>query len=198
MTKEIYKKNGTNNIKNHKFFLFTKIPITRTWWFKSYLSYADSDFDIMHCIKQASDTSIMAMLDLTDKPEGDKNCDELILFYKENYCENYYNIYYDDIISYYAIRKIANSYAPDSQYCAFDYALNKAIRIYEKHFGDFYIFNSFSTFSKHISERYKCCKDFDSKAFDALCKSDMVDESKFMQLTFQGISRPVPTKTLCF
>lgn len=199
MKKIILTQQNEKNIKNHKFFIFSELPID--WnskkWFKGRIDFADSRSELMQILKDMSALSIMTKLGLTDKLVSDEQCDEYIEYYKKEYEDNYNQIYRCNIDAYYTIRQTTNDYINDAQNCNFNTAFDNSVKIYEENFNKFYVFDSFEVFYKHIADKYNRYNGFDDKAFDSLCKSDVVDESKFMRLTFQSCIIPLPMKVSC-
>lgn len=199
MNKQLIKNQSKGNIKNHNFFIFSEIPTSQKRCYKAFLDCADNKIEIMHGIKRSATLAIKAKLGLglDDKHLSDADGNNLIKFFKKNYSFKYYFTNNADIRSYYAIQRMMNRLLAAKDHAGFEKALLRAATIYKKHFGDFNIFDNFNDFSNHTMSKYDCCEGFDREAFGTLCKSDEVDESRFMQLTFQGISRPLQMKTFC-
>lgn len=185
-----------NNMRDYKHFIFSEL--SKEWFglYKAYLRCADSNVGIMYCLKSSAALSVMSRLDITSVSTSDDETHRLIQKFKTDYPDafkenqEYINAYYD-------ICDITNSYINDSLNADYEQTFSKALSIYTEFFGSFTVFDNFTDFSKHTADKYKYCEGFDRISFAGLCKSEKVDESKFMSLTFQDSLYPLLIKWLC-
>ena len=184
------------NMRDYKFFIYSELSKECFGLYKTYLRCADSYVGIMFCLKSAAALSVMTMLGITSIPTSDDETHRLIQKFKADYPEAY-NENQDIINAYYAIRDIVNSYINDSRNVDYEQNFSSALEIYTKFFGNFIVFDNFTDFSKHTADKYNYCEGFDRISFAKLCKTEKVDEFKFMTLTFQDSFRAPLMKVLC-